>query len=156
MKKVVFFMLLMMVTSAYAVTDDLTDPDIKMGPSDTRVVQYKIEGFTPPDYLLDIIVGPLCLDMNGESGCQTEDIYDPPGFSVTPSVDKLALIDGKGTVDLIIQTTDANGRYYYTVNGDVEGAVTSDTGSVEVIPEFGVLASVMLIGLIGLFVWKRR
>jgi len=155
MKKMVLLFLLF-ATVAYAVTDDLSDPEIKMGPIDVKVVQYTIEGFTPPDYTLDIIVGPLCLDQDGQSGCQAGDFYDPPGFNVTPSVDQLTLVGGAGTVDLTIETVDANGIYYYTVNGDVEGTVTSDTGSIEVIPEFGIIASIGLLGLIGIYIWKRR
>jgi len=155
MKKMVL-LFLVLATSVFAVTDDLSDPELQMGPVDVKVVQYTIEGFTPPDYTLDIIVDPLCLDQDGQSGCQAGDLYDPPGFNVTPSVDQLTLVGGAGTVDLTIETTDANGKYYYTVNGDVQGTVTSDTGSIEVIPEFGLIASISLVGLLGLYIWKRR
>lgn len=148
--------MLMLVTSVLAQGDDLDPKSLTMAKTDVRVATYCVDSVEPADAVLDIVIDPICRDTNAMSGCQPVDTFDPTDFSVTPASPTLQLVGGAGCIDLVLETDNAEGLYYYTVNGDLSSAnITSETGKVFV-PEFGIVASVGLLGLAGVYIARRR
>ena len=159
MKKVLSMIAIavMVISAAMAAGDDLSELDTQMGPTDTHTVEYCVYDIVPPNGTIDVVVDPVCKDVDGVSGCNGEDIHDPADFSATPAADLIETVDGQGCVDIMLETTDAEGLYYYTVNGEsAETEIVAETGSVAVVPEFSVLGATLALGAVGLFIHKKR
>jgi len=158
MKKLITFVAMLFVLSsmAFAATDDLTPTDLDMGPTDVVVVEYCVYGISPADAEVGIVVDPVCRDVNGVSGCQAADTANPAEFTAVPAANSITVSGGTGCVDITLTTADADGVFYYTVNGQQEGTVTSETGSAAIIPEFGVLASAAVLGIAGFYIARKR
>lgn len=154
---VAMMMLLVSLKAAFAVGDDLSEQTIGMNMTDSAVVQYCMNGVKPAYGYARIVVSPICKDVDGQSGCQVGDILNQNEFTVTPLQQTMQIIDGQGCVDLVLHTSNADGKYYYTVNGKVGCAkVSSETGTAYVIPEFGVLGALAVLGMAGVFVVRKR
>ncbi len=138
-----------------AAGDDLDPKHITMAETDTRYVEYCVFDITPEDLTIDIIVDPVCRDQNSISGCQAADDNSPADFSATPVSPTLSLVGGAGCVDIELTTSDANGLFYYTVNGDLGGVITSETGTAYV-PEFGTIGAVLALLGAGAYAAKKR
>lgn len=158
MNKTMLFvmMALMAIGVASASNSYISDEDLTMAYYDTVVVDYCITG--TGESAIDVVVTATCRDANNVYGCQPADDSAAGLFTVVANPTVIA--DG-GCSELTLTTTIADpadgGMFYYTVNGQVGGANigTEETGRVFV-PEFGILAAVGVLGLAGLFVYKRR
>ena len=140
MKKIIgiFIAFVIMLTSiVLAVGDDLTPKDVTMMSNDVRTVQYCVDGVIPADLTIDVTVSNVCQDVNGISGCQIADNHTQTEFSAVPVFPTLTLVNGIGCANITLTTVNAEGLYYYTVNGEITGEVlASETGSV-ITPECG-------------------
>ncbi|MBN1502917.1 LPXTG cell wall anchor domain-containing protein [Candidatus Woesearchaeota archaeon] len=157
MKKVLAMLavLVISVLSVVATTTTLVPDEAVMDYQDTETATFCIyEGGEPQD--VDVVIGDVCRDYNGDLGCNPGDDYDPDGFTVTPDEPTTG---ADGCVGLTLETDldegDA-GTFYYTVNGQVGGTtVGSETGKV-IIPEFtAISAGLALLGA-GLWISKKR
>lgn len=145
------FVLVASMVSA-TLSDTLENIDT-MAMEDAQVVQYCVDdGNLGLEY--SIVVDPLCRDQNAIPGCQDGDEYDPAGFTVTPLASSIV---SNGCVDLLVETDlDVGGVFWYTVNGNIgSSTVVSETDDI-LVPEFGVLASIGILGAAGLYIFKRR
>ncbi|MBD3203003.1 hypothetical protein GF327_01805 [Candidatus Woesearchaeota archaeon] len=165
MKKIIGILAIFLISIVSAVSTPVsTDSDIfpgvvAMEPNDSVDVEYCVvyideNDAETPAVGLDVATDKICKDQNSIPGCQAADTSSPAEFSVTV-VDSVTGADGCAT--LTLSTTNAyGGTFYYEVNGEVEGeAITEETGTAY-IPEFGVLASLAVLGLAGLFVARKR
>ncbi len=157
MKKMfVFVTLLIMLVGAVSATDTtLSEDDLTMDYNDVRTVEFCInESDVPLD--VSVVVDPICKDLNSLVGCNSGDTYNPTGFSVVPNE---ATTGADGCVDLTLTTSLSQGQeglFYYTVNGQVGGStVGSESGRVFV-PEFGIIATLGILSIIGIFVVRKR
>ena len=147
----------LMVGSALATTTTLNEADIAMDYVDTVDVVFTLSDANGQQNI-NVVVDPICKDVDGSIGCGPADDYAVAGlFSVTPN--QTTMNDGDA-VTLTLQTTISDpedaGTFYYTVNGVVAGTtVGSETGSVEV-PEFAVLGSLLVLAGAGLYIYKKR
>ena len=160
MKKMMILLAVMVMSIGSvmaAVGDELVPLDSQLGPNQTTYADYCVQDVEPSDQLVVVTVDPVCQDVDGISGCNGVDDHNPSSFSAV-SMGDIQAVNGSGCTMIELTTTaDAQGLYYYTVNGNVaEAEVASETGSVETVPEFGVLAAIGVLGLAGLFVYKRR
>jgi len=152
---IAIMMIVLLVGVVSATTTTLNDDSITMDYSDVRVVTYCISsGENPVD--IAVVVDPVCKELDNVLGCSLGDEMNPVGFSVVPNEETTG---ADGCVDLTITTSlnpDNAGVFVYTVNGDNGMTyVGAETGTVAV-PEFGVIASLAILGLAGLFIFKRR
>lgn len=152
---VALIMMLALVGAATATTTSLSEDDVTMNYTDTHVVEFCLsDGGVPQD--VSVVVNPVCKDVNDVIGCNPGDEFNPAGFSVTPVE---ATTGADGCVDIVLATNLAQGqegKFYYTVNGQVGGStIGSETGQVFV-PEFGVLGAAAVLGLVGLYIYKKR
>lgn len=158
MKKLSLMLMLvavLMIGMVSATTTTLDSDYITMDYSDVRTVTYCISNQNAPVDIA-VVVDPVCKELDNVLGCSAGDEMNPTGFSVVPNE---ATTGADGCVDLTITTSldEQNaGTFVYTVNGD-NGLtyVGAETGSVAV-PEFGVVAALAVLGIAGLFIFKRR
>lgn len=157
MKKILvaLIMMLALVGAATATTTSLSEDAVSMDYTDTHVVEFCLfEGGVPQD--VSVVIDPICKDVNDMIGCNPGDEFDPAGFTATPVE---ATTGADGCVDVVLATNLAQGqegKFYYTVNGQVgESTIGSETGQVFV-PEFGVLGAAAVLGLVGLYIYKKR
>lgn len=150
--------LIMLMSVVSATTTTLGDGGIiRMEMQDSVQIEFCMSGLNGQQNI-EVVVGPVCKeDSNGAIGCQAGDLDAAGLLSVIPQ-DQF-INDGECTwIDLVttIPTEELGGQYYFTINGNVAGTtIGSETGTVEV-PEFGVIAAIAVIGLAGLFIYKRR
>ena len=158
MKKLIAMIMfvLMSIGMVSAVGDTLDPLDITMAQNETRYVEYCVNGIVPANGTVTIIVDPVCEDQDGISGCSASDDATQTEFTATP-VSNITTVNGAGCTDIELKTSaTANGLFYYTVNGQKgEAQVTSETGSVFV-PEFGILATLAVLGLAGVYISRKR
>jgi len=155
MKKLasLFGLLVVLSTLAIATDSDITPAAVTMDHNDVTVVQYCVTGVT--DGSLDIVVGKVCRDLNSVTGCQAADDLATTELVVTPDT-PMTVSGGNGCVDVELKTVDADGLYYYTINGEYQGEViTAETGSVFV-PEFTVLGAGAALAIAGAYIAKKR
>ena len=157
MKNVLMALIVMLalVGAVSATETSLSEDDVTMNYVDSHVVEFCLfDGGVPQD--VAVAVDPICKDENAMIGCNPGDVYNPTGFTAVP-VESTTGPDG--CVDVVLTTSLApgeEGTFYYTVNGQVGGStVGSETGQVYV-PEFGVLGAAAVLGLVGLFIYKKR
>ncbi len=154
MKNVLIAILATLVlVGAVAATDTTLDDDyLEMQYNSIATVTYCIfEQGNPVD--IAVTVDPICKELDGVFGCSAGDTYNPAGFSVVPND---ATTGADGCVDLTITTQNEDGLFVYTVNGDNgQTYVGAETGSVFV-PEFGIVAALAVLGLAGLFIYRKR
>ncbi|MBU0757154.1 MAG: hypothetical protein KKF44_03760 [Nanoarchaeota archaeon] len=163
MKKqiMIVLMAISLVASVLGAGDDLSPKEITMDYTDVQYVDYCINDMLPAAGVVPIEVLAVCKDTNGVSGCQAADIADPTGFDVAVLGD-ITTVAGAGCTAVMLTTDlapEEAGLFYYTIGDGIEetdmGAVVRETGSV-FIPEFGILASLAILGVAGAFVLKRR
>lgn len=158
MKRIAIIMVLalLLVSVAVSATETtLSEDDLTMELVDSETVEFCLyEGGVPQD--VTVVIDPVCRDLNEFIGCNAGDEYDPAGFTAVP-------VDGTtgpdGCVDIVLTTMldpEDAGKFYYTVNGQVGGTtVGSETGTVQV-PEFGIIAAALVLGLAGFYIYKKR
>ena len=148
-------MLLVLVVGVSATTTTLTDDSLTMDYHDQVINQFCISQSGVP-LQTQIVIDPVCKDLNGLLGCQADDEINPVGFSVLTTQ---IVTDENGCANITVQTNLAPedaGVFYYTVNGVVGDAkIGSETGTV-LVPEFGVLGAAAVLGLVGLYIYKKR
>lgn len=151
-------MLVLLVSSVSATWTTLTGVPESMGFVDSVTAEFCIydnsNQVNPMD--VDVVIDPICKDVDGIYGCGAGDMFDPVGFTVVPT----ELTTGAdGCVDVVLSTNlDENsvGEFYFTVNGQLsETTIGSETDNV-LIPEFGIIASVGLLGAAGFYIARRR
>ena len=144
------------VVSVFGAGDDLTPKDITMAEDQVIYVDYCVDNITPAETTVGVVVDPVCEDFNGISGCQVgEDDLASTEFFASSTGD-INTVGGAGCTEIMLETVNAQGKFYYTVNGQQKGAtVVSETGSVYV-PEFGVLGAVAVLGGAAAFMAKKR
>lgn len=159
MKRLMSFVVLAVLVGmvgAYAAADSLEPLYVNMQKTDVTTTTYCVENIRPANAIMQIVVDPICRDVNSITGCQAGDQMNPSEFSVTPLVQDLQLVNGAGCVQLTLTTTDAEGTFYYTVNGEIgQAKITSETGSVD-IPEFGIIGAALILAVAGMFIARRR
>jgi len=159
MKKIlaILAMLVVLASSAFASTTETTlEAPETMGFDDSEVGEFCIEDGSGNPLDVDVLVDPICKDLNGFLGCNSGDEFDPAGFSVTPQYLTTGE-DGCVLLDLVTDLSeDDGGLFYYTVNGQVEGTtVGSETGSV-LVPEFGIVAAGAALVGAGAYIARKR
>jgi len=155
MKKI-FTVLIMMIVSAFSVlatTTTLSDPELMMGYSDVRTVQFCNVG---PGPIVDVFISPVCRDTDGIFGCGAGDELNPSGFSIVSDMPTLMV----GECASLTLTTDLapedGGVFYYTANGQVGGTtVGSETGKV-FIPEFTTIGAGLILMSVGVYTFRKR
>lgn len=146
---------LLLVSMVAATDTTLTDDSITMGYEDERTVQFCMyHKGQPVD--IEIIINPVCKELDNVLGCSDGDLINPSGFSVTTN-DLTTGSDGCANITIMTSLSEEEaGIFAYTVNGyNGLSVVGAETGSVSV-PEFGVLAAFGVLGLAGLFVFNKR
>lgn len=157
MKKTILLIAIiaMLVSSAIATETILNPETVKMGLQDTKTVKFCLYQDSQPQDVY-VKLGNFCYDKDGLLGCSKEDVIYPDGFIVYPE----SYQTGKdGCVDIILMTdVEESGIYYYTVNGQVAGTtVGTETGKVILdVPEFGVLASLVILAGTGAYIGIKR
>jgi hypothetical protein len=153
---IMFVLALLLVSVVSATETTLSDDELTMDYTDVQVVTFCIENAQGVPQDVDVVVNPVCKDLNALLGCQPADVMNPVGFAVVPN----ELTTGAdGCADLTLTTTLGEGEeglFYYTVNGQIGGTtVGSETGSV-LVPEFGVVAAIGVLAAAGLFIYNKR
>ncbi len=164
-------MFVLMISTVSATGDVLAPKDVTMAYVDTLTAEYCVTGHSVNSIPLEIL--SVCKDVDGISGCMAADEADPAGLTVEfpGNVDSIVLSltsDGlgefEGCTDIDIETNlnpADGGLFYYTVGDGYiglygqKGSVVAETGSIFV-PEFGIIAAGLVLGLAGLYIVKRR
>lgn len=156
MKYLNFLIMALMIVSVASATETVLNGDyISMETTDTEVVEYCIyEQGAPVD--IEVVIDPICQELDNVLGCSGGDVWYPTDFSVTP-VEPTTGPDG--CVDLVLETTlgeEEVGTFVYTVNGyNGYTYVGAETGTVYV-PEFTTVAAIAMVALLGIFVYRKR
>lgn len=154
MKTIIYIlMLLALVVGVTATTTTLSDDNIKMDYYDTVNVEFCMANNDGP-LDVNVVVDPVCRELNGLYGCQEDDDLNHTGFTVLPA----ELTTGEdGCVELVLTTDlEYDGQFYYTVNGQIGGTtIGSETGSV-LVPEFGIIAALGILTIAGIYIYRKR
>jgi hypothetical protein len=135
----------------------LSDPVLTMDYVDVQYVEFCLSGSDGQQDIM-LIADPVCRDVDGEFGCQEGDADATGLFTVTPLNETIN--DGECAL-IMLETTIMDeqeaGVFYYTVNGQIgETTIGSETGTVNIVPEFGVIAALFVLGTVGVFIYRRR
>ena len=156
---ILFVMMAMLVVSVVSASDStLSDNSISMAYNDTAYVDYCIDNVNGQQNI-NVTIDSVCRDADGIYGCSVADDSATGLFDVQV-IGPQVINEGECTT-LMLTTTINNeadgGNFYYTVNGRVGGVAlgSGETGLVQV-PEFGVLAALGVLGLAGLFIYRKR
>jgi hypothetical protein len=160
MRKILMALIIFLISTAVLATDmDINPSIVDMTPSDSRTVQVCVEksnGSPYADLLVD--VENFCKDSNANGVCDAYDDLSPLTFSISITEPT----DVSGCTEATLTTSLAEeGDYAYRLKAsdmvvDVLVKVASETGNVEVIPEFGVLGALTCVFAAGLFVLRRN
>jgi len=147
--------LVILAASVSAVDMVITPNIVGMAETDIQEVQVCVYRADKSPYVgLDLVLGSVCQDTNGDEACGPTDLDTDGKFT---AVVKSSPTDANGCGIVELETKGVTGGdFVYQVNGYFAEVFVNMEGGLAYVPEFGILASAAVLGLAGLFIYKKR
>ena len=158
MKKILILtmMVLMLVGVVSAVDMTITPQLVHLDHTDSKDVTVCVTYADGSPYVgLDLSITSQCQDLDGDEACSPSEDGNAVGIfnaavNTTPT-------DANGCGLVTLTTTNAaGGTFAYSVLSENAGVVVDSEGGLAYVPEFTVLATLVMLGAVGLFVAKKR
>ena len=150
---ILMIMALLLVGVVSASNGVLQDEYVTMGYNDTYVNTYCLFDNNAPVANFEVQIDVVWQELDNVLGYSLGDVANPAGFSVTLLNTHT---DVNGCVDLLLETTEENGLFGYTVGGWNGLTLVGPEDGYAFVPEFGVIAALGILGAAGFFISRKR